>query len=77
MTDAKPSITSGLTIKPMFSGIISKFKPLRCPLCRQILTRSDVGIKSHLRKHVRGGEITSDRALALSKELWAPTADVK
>lgn len=36
---------------------------IRCPECRQILIKSTLGAASHMRKHVRHGDVAKKDAL--------------
>lgn len=49
----------------------------RCPLCRKILANSQDGIRSHLKKHVRNGELKAEQEADVCSKIYEPHVDFK
>lgn len=43
---------------------------LTCPICKEPLMRSDIGVHAHLKKHVRAGELDGKDIRATKDKLF-------
>jgi hypothetical protein len=57
------------TTKTIRSAIDRKNRGCLCPLCGESVGRSNMGICSHLNKHVRAGQLKQEEALPLRMSL--------
>lgn len=42
----------------------------RCPVCQQILANAEMGIRSHMKRHLRAGEIDEAQCIMYSDVLY-------
>ena len=62
-------------LRKMSNDVVVPGIYVTCPICKQLLSKSEQGVGSHLKRHVRKNELSKDEEVATKNRIIGRTFD--